>query len=484
MYIFLFLSSSVIAAKNENADVHLEDNIQEASVPFPLLTNKPLKSVTAQYLPLVANKLKQKIKALDTNVKSGVTQLKTALSNNINAAVVHLDSSVSNKLNAGVAHLKSTVSHKLHSLAEKVKQYKQKPYAAHLEPFLYPRNRLNFQQYEKQQSPMYVSYIIKSPKFLNKPLNKKRAKPNKYDALMTDLGISGYKHFENSVIRDLEKREEQKVEATIHTLFENPKYALEKPSKLPHVLKPSLFEDLHKASSTDSYVAKSSLQNYTTHEDDIVKNETPVNGRNKKPNLRKHIITTTQTPATTEKSHGTHAIDLTREKKSDNNTLMFRWKSPDLNDHKFHSKKESKKVKKDARSVQHKKPLKIHLALTPSPPLKIINRSPLDLKDQESIQNRVISLNDFEISTKKPNHWHKQVLSNQPQETTTMLPNITTQRPTYVPNRSTKRSSHKLTSSRKSLDSYRISSQRKQNAGKVSGYRGSIKFSDNMHSDQ
>ncbi|XP_050086416.1 uncharacterized protein LOC126571709 [Anopheles aquasalis] len=43
--------------------------------------------------------------------------------------------------------------------------------------------------------------------------------PGKYDSLMSDLGISGYKHFENSVIRDLERREELKVEATIHTLF-------------------------------------------------------------------------------------------------------------------------------------------------------------------------------------------------------------------------------------------------------------------------
>uniref|UniRef100_A0A4Y0BHV0 Uncharacterized protein n=1 Tax=Anopheles funestus TaxID=62324 RepID=A0A4Y0BHV0_ANOFN len=43
--------------------------------------------------------------------------------------------------------------------------------------------------------------------------------PGKYDSLMSDLGISGYKHFENAVIRDLERREELKVEATIHTLF-------------------------------------------------------------------------------------------------------------------------------------------------------------------------------------------------------------------------------------------------------------------------
>uniref|UniRef100_A0A182IJD4 Uncharacterized protein n=2 Tax=Anopheles atroparvus TaxID=41427 RepID=A0A182IJD4_ANOAO len=47
----------------------------------------------------------------------------------------------------------------------------------------------------------------------------KAAPPGKYDSLMSDLGISGYKHFENAVIRDLERREELKVEATIHTLF-------------------------------------------------------------------------------------------------------------------------------------------------------------------------------------------------------------------------------------------------------------------------
>lgn len=444
-----------------------------------------MKSITAQYFPIVANNLKQKIKAFDTNVKSGVTQLKTALSNNINAAVVHLESSVSNKLNAGVAHLKSTVSHKLHSLAEKVKQYKQKPHTAHLEPFLYPRNRLNIHQFEKQQAPKYVSYIIKNQKLLNKPLNKKRTKNNKYDALMTDLGISGYKHFENSVIRDLEKREEQKVEATIHTLFENPKYALENPYKLSLAPNPILFEDLQKSSSSDSYIANSVLQNYTTHENKVVKNETTAKVRNKKPHLRKQIITTIQTPTTTtEKSHEKHAIDLTREKNPENNTQMFRWKSTDLNDHKFHSKKESKNSNKDSRTVRHKKTPKINLTSTPPSVLKNIHKPALDLKDQESIQNRVISINELEISTKKPNLWNKQVFNNQPQEITTMLPNITTHRPTYVPKRSTKHSSHKLTSNRKSLDSYRISSQRKQSAGKISDYRGSIKFSDHMQSER
>lgn len=41
------------------------------------------------------------------------------------------------------------------------------------------------------------------------------------NGLMHDYGINGYKHFEESILRELEKQEELKVEATIHTLFEH-----------------------------------------------------------------------------------------------------------------------------------------------------------------------------------------------------------------------------------------------------------------------
>lgn len=40
------------------------------------------------------------------------------------------------------------------------------------------------------------------------------------DNMMQDYGIDGYKHFEQSILRELERQEERKVEATIHTLFE------------------------------------------------------------------------------------------------------------------------------------------------------------------------------------------------------------------------------------------------------------------------
>jgi hypothetical protein len=42
-----------------------------------------------------------------------------------------------------------------------------------------------------------------------------------FDGLVHDYGIKGYKHFENTILRELEKQEELKVEATIHTLFEH-----------------------------------------------------------------------------------------------------------------------------------------------------------------------------------------------------------------------------------------------------------------------
>lgn len=40
------------------------------------------------------------------------------------------------------------------------------------------------------------------------------------DGPLQEYGIDGYKHFEKSILRELEKQEELKVEATIHTLFE------------------------------------------------------------------------------------------------------------------------------------------------------------------------------------------------------------------------------------------------------------------------
>lgn len=465
-------------------DGYLLDNIPGASSKYPLLTNNPLQSATARYLPLVAKNLKRKIKAFDTHLKSGVTQLRTKLTNNINSAIVHLESSVSNNLNAGVANLKTALSNRYHSLAAQTKSYKHKPYAAHLESFLHTKNQIHMHKHEKQQPPNFVSYTISKPKLLHNPVNNQRKKPNKYDALMTDLGISGYKHFENSVIRDLEKREEQKVEATIHTLFENPKYGIDKPTDLQNYLKSSHIENITKPSPSDSSAAYSALQHYSAQEDLAVKSEAPENRRNKKLLTTDFVETTTHTLAPTEKWHGKKVIALTGENKHENNTLMFRWKSLDLSGNKLHSNKEIKNPNKTSRLVQHKKIAEIHAASTASSRFQNDNSSKFGLKDHENIQHQVISLKEVEISKTKPYHWQKQASSNQqhkPQESTKMS-NITTQRP-HEHIRTTKHTSKIIKSNRKSLDSYRISTPRKPNIEKVSGYRGSIKFSDHMHNE-
>lgn len=56
------------------------------------------------------------------------------------------------------------------------------------------------------------SYHSKAPK--NIPLESYSS-----DDMMHEFGINGYKHFEESILREIEKQEELKVEATIHTLF-------------------------------------------------------------------------------------------------------------------------------------------------------------------------------------------------------------------------------------------------------------------------
>ena len=68
---------------------------------------------------------------------------------------------------------------------------------------------------------------LRKPVHLTKAQQKHKEKAPKaiesysVDSMMHDYGINGYKHFEESILRELEKQEERKVEATIHTLFEH-----------------------------------------------------------------------------------------------------------------------------------------------------------------------------------------------------------------------------------------------------------------------
>lgn len=41
-----------------------------------------------------------------------------------------------------------------------------------------------------------------------------------------DMGVTSYKHFEDTILKELEEKEERKVEATMHTLFDEDKYVI------------------------------------------------------------------------------------------------------------------------------------------------------------------------------------------------------------------------------------------------------------------
>lgn len=80
-------------------------------------------------------------------------------------------------------------------------------------------------QHKQRDSPNSLRKpVAQHPKAHNTKAHKKRApkaiETYSLDGLKHEYGINGFKHFEESILRELEKQEEQKVEATIHTLFE------------------------------------------------------------------------------------------------------------------------------------------------------------------------------------------------------------------------------------------------------------------------
>lgn len=220
-----------------------------------------MNTVSAQLIPIVASNLKEKVKTLNTNIKSSVTQLNAAISNNVNVAVAHLHSSIANQINAGAGRFTTSSSQKLKTISDNISFPKNKPYISYSESLYNTGMSFAKSNPSKQHNPKYVSYLINKPKTKHKafPL---RANPNKYDAFMSDLGISGYTHFEKAVIRDLEKREEQKVEATIHTLFENPNIAIEKLPNLTHHSNFNL-KDLQKVAASDLHIVSLQKDNNT-----------------------------------------------------------------------------------------------------------------------------------------------------------------------------------------------------------------------------
>lgn len=92
-----------------------------------------------------------------------------------------------------------------------------------------PLNPHNFKHLLEAPNLFKHLPLAPHPNSLRRPVSSKAPHKEKapkaieqysVDGLMHDYGINGYKHFEESILRELEKQEELKVEATLHTLFE------------------------------------------------------------------------------------------------------------------------------------------------------------------------------------------------------------------------------------------------------------------------
>ncbi len=82
----------------------------------------------------------------------------------------------------------------------------------------------------QQVKPLkHVETFVKGkyPKSLYKTNSKENEQP--VNVVMKELGIDSYRHFEDQILRDIEKQEEMKVEATLHTLYDDSEVVSGKP---------------------------------------------------------------------------------------------------------------------------------------------------------------------------------------------------------------------------------------------------------------
>ncbi|XP_055590373.1 uncharacterized protein LOC129742496 [Uranotaenia lowii] len=491
--------------------------VPPGSTILPILHNVEESLAGPHILPVVAHNFKERIKALDTDVKSSVTQIKSALSNNLNAAVVHLRSSVANKVNVGVAQLKSTVSNKLHTIADMIQPKHPQFYAALNSPK--PKGFTLNNMYQKKRNSMYSSHPDKNIKSKRMSKFRKSSKPVNYDSFMTDLGISGYKHFENAVIRDLERREEQKVEATMHTLFDNTKHG--KNVINAQKRNPISETDVYQITAKDAIVAGTlqqssniKLENTTFHPElsSLFDNSTFVNSY---PSTSTSTSTSTQASIFPfsqfkfERNYGKRNFlvlpELQVKSLVPENTTTKPWFNitfenlePLKSDIVRNKIKEPKKrLKHSSKASEKKKYEYISPALTTTisslKPMINNKREPenksyyIACNQFTTPKNKNCSqkfLSEFEFPTKK----HHSKLANIDAATSTVFPFTTTLNPLLMDMNKLKRPSRHTATKRKSSTpdtSYRIAAKGKKfiDKARLSGYRGSVKFSDHLNNN-
>ena len=138
-------------------------------------------------LPLINVNIKEKVKDFARNFNSGADYIEDALRESWRESPLN--------------------PHNFKHILDAPKLFKHLPQPFH-------HNSLRKPVVHTPKAPSYKSKV-KAPKAIES------YETYTMDGNLHEFGINGYKHFEESILRELEKQEELKVEATIHTLFEH-----------------------------------------------------------------------------------------------------------------------------------------------------------------------------------------------------------------------------------------------------------------------
>lgn len=154
-------------------------------IPSNIISPFDVKTFGNQLLPLINVNIQEKVKDFARTFNSGADYIEDALR----------DSWRESSLN----------QHNFKHIMDKPKLFKHLPAM----PFGSPARKPN--QLPTSHHKLKAHRKGKAPKAFE---------TMSVDGLLHEYGVNGYKHFEESILRELEKQEELKVEATIHTLFE------------------------------------------------------------------------------------------------------------------------------------------------------------------------------------------------------------------------------------------------------------------------
>lgn len=186
-----------------------------------------LRQTRRNYWPLVDNT----VSALVNNAAAGANAVKNLLKvnfynhyDNINAAVQHKKQKIKTILLRAAQDAKVQAWLDQHypkkpPHPQQQQQQPQRPQAAKLVSHLPPAVVVYTKTKNLPSTTISEDYIhtydnkYVPPKFL--PPGKREKNP------YAEMGVTSFKHFENTILKELEEKEERRVEATLHTLFDD-----------------------------------------------------------------------------------------------------------------------------------------------------------------------------------------------------------------------------------------------------------------------